>query len=184
MTSLRAQEGVAARALEFTILTAARTGEVIGARWSEIDASERLWTVPPERMKAGKEHRVPLSARAVAILEKMKPLGQVRDGQNEADAFVFPGGKPGQPLSNMAFLMLLRRMKRDDLTAHGFRSTFRDWAAERTNFPSEVAEMALAHAVSSKVEQAYRRGDLFERRRRMMTSWGTFCGVEKQAVGG
>lgn len=184
MRSLRAQEGVAARALEFAILTAARTGEVIGARWSEIDVGEKLWTVPPDRMKAGKEHRVPLSARAAAILEQMKPLGQLRDEQNEADGFVFPGGKPGQPLSNMAFLMLLRRMKRDDLTAHGFRSTFRDWAAERTNFPSEVAEMALAHTVSSKVEQAYRRGDLFERRRRMMTAWATFSSVENHRPDG
>jgi integrase len=98
----------------------------------------------------------------------------------QADACVFPGGKRGQPLSNMALLMLLRRMKRDDLTAHGFRSTFRDWAAERTNFPSEVAEMALAHTVSGKVEQAYRRGDLFERRRRMMTAWSTFATVERE----
>ena len=182
MTVLRAQEGIAARALEFAILTAARTGEVIGARWGEIDIGEKLWTVPAIRMKAGKEHRLPLSARAVAILKEMKPLRQVSDGQNEADAFVFPGGKHGKPLSNMAFLMLLRRMKHDDLTAHGFRSTFRDWAAERTNFPSEVAEMALAHAVGDKVEAAYRRGDMFERRRRMMTAWATFCAVSKPAA--
>jgi integrase len=182
MMILWAQEGVAARALEFAILTAARTGEVIGARWAEIDTGGKLWTVPPNRMKAGREHRVPLSAKAVAILEEMKPLGQIRDGRNEADGFVFPGGKPGRPLSNMAFLMLLRRMKREDLTAHGFRSTFRDWAAERTKFPSEVAEMALAHTVSSKVEQAYRRGDLFERRRRIMTAWATFCGMQKEAA--
>jgi integrase len=149
---------------------------------SEIDTGQKLWTVPPDRMKAGREHRVPLSTKAVAILEEMKPLGQIRDGRNEADGFVFPGGKPGRPLSNMAFLMLLRRMKREDLTAHGFRSTFRDWAAERTKFPSEVAEMALAHTVSSKVEQAYRRGDLFERRRRIMTAWATFCGMQKEAA--
>jgi len=179
-TVLRAQEGIAARALEFAILTAARTGEVIGARWGEIDIGEKLWTAPAMRMKAGKEHRLPLSARAVAILKEMKPLCQ--DGQNEADAFVFPGGKHGKPLSNMAFLMLLRRMKHDDLTAHGFRSTFRDWAAERTNFPSEVAEMALAHAVGDKVEAAYRRGDMFKRRRRMMTAWATFCAASKQAA--
>jgi integrase len=182
MKALRAQEGIAARALEFAILTAARTGEVIGARWVEIDIDEKLWTVPAVRMKADKEHRVPLSARAVAILEEMKPLCQVSGGQNEADAFVFPGGRHGQPLSNMAFLMLLRRMKWGDLTAHGFRSTFRDWAAERTNFPSEVAEMALAHAVGEKVEAAYRRGDLLERRRRMMTSWATFCANPKEAA--
>ncbi len=184
MAALRTQEGIAARALEFAILNAARTGEVIGARWSEIDVGEKLWAIPPERMKAGKEHRVPLSARAVTILEEMKPFSQVSDGRDEGNAFVFPGGKRGQPLSNMAFLMLLRRMKRDDLTAHGFRSSFRDWAAERTNFPSEVAEMALAHAVSSKVEAAYRRGDLFERRRRSMTAWSTFCGTAKETARG
>jgi integrase len=118
----------------------------------------------------------------MAILQDMKPLSHFGQGQSAAEAFVFPGGKHGQPLSNMAFLMLLRRMKREDLTAHGFRSTFRDWAAERTNFPSEVAEMALAHTVSSKVEQAYRRGDMFERRRRMMAAWATFCGTPKEVV--
>jgi integrase len=177
MIALQAQDGVAARALEFAILTAARTGEVLGARWGEIDTAEKLWAIPSERMKAGKEHRVPLSARSMAILQDMKPLSHFGQSQNAAEAFVFPGGKHGQPLSNMAFLMLLRRMKREDLTAHGFRSTFRDWAAERTNFPSEVAEMALAHTVSSKVEQAYRRGDMFERRRRMMTAWSEFCGT-------
>ena len=183
MTELRKQEGVAARALEFAILTAARTGEVIGACWGEVDLAAKLWTMPAGRMKAGKEHRVPLSARAVAIVEEMKQLSDACTGGDHAGegarAPVFPGGKRGQPLSNMAFLMLLRRMKRDDLTAHGFRSTFRDWAAERTNFPSEVAEMALAHTVSSKVEQAYRRGDLFERRRRMMAAWSTFSAAEK-----
>ena len=126
-------------------------------------------------MKAGKEHRVPLSARALTILGEMEPLRQIGDGQNDADAFVFSGGSHGRPLSNMAFLMLLRRLKRDDLTAHGFRSTFRDWAAERTNFPSEVAEMALAHAIGDKVEAAYRRGDLFERRRGIMTAWSRYC---------
>jgi integrase len=114
-------------------LTAARTGEVIGARWREIDIVAKLWTVPPERMKGGKEHRVPLSERVLAIVTEMMPLGCGAVGRDAADAFVFPGGKRGRPLSNMAFLMLLRRMKRDDLTAHGFRSTFRDWAAERTS---------------------------------------------------
>lgn len=172
---LRQQEGTAARALEFTILTAARTGETLRAKWDEIDIAEKVWTVPAERMKGGQEHRVPLSARAMAILKDLTPSV----GQNEG--FVFPGGKRGKPLSNMAFLMLLRRMKRDDLTAHGFRSTFRDWAAERTNFPSEVAEMALAHAVSNKVEAAYRRGDLFVRRQRIMLEWAKFC-AEPQAA--
>jgi len=151
LVQLREQEGIAAWALEFTILTAARTGETIFAGWSEIDLLDKTWTVPAERMKAGKVHRVPLSARALAILQEMEALRPPGD----ADGYVFPGGKAGKSLSNMAFLMLLRRMGRDDLTAHGFRSTFRDWAAERTNFPSEVAEMALAHTVSDKTEAAY-----------------------------
>jgi integrase len=159
MALLRAQEGTAARALEFAILTAARTGEVIGAKWNEINLAERLWTIPPERMKAHKEHRVPLCDAAMAIVGEM---GAIRSGDH-----VFPGGKAGRPLSNMAFLMLLRRMARGDLTGHGFRSTFRDWAAERTGFPAEVAEMALAHAVGDKVEAAYRRGDLFQKRRQL-----------------
>jgi integrase len=174
MADLRGQHGIAARALEFAILTAARTGEVIGARRDEIDRSEMLWTIPAARMKAGKEHRVPLCARALAILDEMKEVGS-GDEADGVSGFIFPGAKRRQPLSNMAFLMLLRRMGRSDLTVHGFRSTFRDWAAERTNFPSEVAEMALAHTISSKVEQAYRRGDLFERRRRMMAAWEIFC---------
>jgi integrase len=172
LTLLREQDGLAARALEFAILTAGRTGEVIGARWSEIDLSAKVWTVPAERMKAGKEHRVPLSERALAILDGVKPVNNAVEIGHQ---FVFAGAKPGLPLSNMAFLMLLRRMERDDLTVHGFRSTFRDWCAERTNFSSEVAEMALAHAVGDKVEAAYRRGDLFERRRRLMQQWATFC---------
>jgi integrase len=180
MIALQAQEGVAARAMEFLILCAARTGEVIGARWGEIDIPEKLWTVPPERMKAEKEHRVPLADRALAIIAEMKALRE--EGQDTSDAFVFPGGKHGKPLSNMAFLMLLRRMKREDLTAHGFRSTFRDWAAERTNFASEVVEMALAHAVSSKVEAAYRRGDMFEKRRGLMNEWAKYCSIREEAA--
>jgi integrase len=168
LVSLREQEGTAARALEFAILVAARTGEVVGARWGEVDLLDKTWTLPAARMKAGREHRVPLSARALAILEEMQRHRHAEEG------FVFPGGKLGRPLSNMAFLMLLRRLGRGDLTAHGFRSTFRDWAADRTNFPAEVAEMALAHAVSGKVEAAYRRGDLFEKRRRLMDAWAEF----------
>jgi integrase len=167
IVELRQQEGVAARALEFAILTAARTGEAIGARWSELDLAERLWTVPGERMKAGKEHRVPLSDAALAILDDMRAIRQ--------SDFVFPGGRAGRPISNMAMLMLLRRMGRGDLTAHGFRSSFRDWAAERTGFPAEVAEMALAHTVSDKVEAAYRRGDLFQKRRQLMDAWARHC---------
>ena len=169
LLALREQEGVAARALEFAVLTAARTGETIGARWSEIDLLDKTWTVPAARMKAGREHRVPLSARALAILEEMPAHRKADDG------FVFAGGKPGLPLSNMAFLMLLRRMERGDLTAHGFRATFKTWASERTAFQNEIVEAALAHVVGSKVEQAYRRGDMFEKRRRLMHQWATFC---------
>ena len=170
VVALREQEGVSALALEYMILTAARTGETIGARWDEIDLPGKLWTVPAERMKAGKEHRVPLSGRALDILNELKPEERI-----SADGFVFPGGKSGKPLSNMAFLMLLRRMERGDLTAHGFRSSFRDWCAERTNFPTEVAEMALAHAVSDKTVAAYKRTDLFDKRRRLMDSWAAYC---------
>lgn len=167
MASLRAQVGVAARAFEFCILTASRTGEVLGARWTEFDIKAKVWTVPPERMKARREHRVPLPDRAMTILRHMQEL--------PGGEFVFPGGKAKRPLSGMAFLMLLRRMTRDDLTAHGFRSTFRDWAAERTSFPREVADLALAHTISDKVEAAYRRGDLFEKRRRLAEAWAAFC---------
>jgi integrase len=166
MTQLRRQEGVGPRALEFAIMASARTGEVIGARWSEINLAERLWTIPAERMKAGREHRVPLTDAMLVIVEKM---GTIRAGE-----FVFPGGKRGRPLSSMALLMTLRRMGRGDLTVHGFRSTFRDWAAESTAFPAEVAEMALAHTVGDKVA-AYRRGDLFQKRRQIMEAWARFC---------
>jgi integrase len=169
LAALREQEGIAARALEFTILTAARTGETIFARWNEIDLLDKVWTVRAERMKAGREHRVPLSARALAILNEMQAHRQGDDG------FVFPGGKSRKPLSNMALLMLLRRMGRDDLTAHGFRATFKTWASESTSYQTEIVEASLAHAIGSKVEQAYRRGDLFEKRRRLMSAWATFC---------
>jgi integrase len=179
MTALQQQEGIAARALEFAILTAARTSEVLGARWNEIDLNAKIWTVAVERMKARREHRVPLSKRVLVILEEMKSLHR-GDGNSETPGFVFPGAKRGAPLSNMAFLMLLRRIGRNDLTAHGFRSTFRDWAAERTSFPAEVAEMALAHTVGDKVEAAYRRGDLFEKRGRLMEAWAAFCAASKQ----
>jgi integrase len=170
VVALGEQGGIAARALEFTILTAARTGETIFAQWNEIDLLDKTWTVSAARMKAGREHRVPLSARALAILEEMQAHRHADDG------FVFPGGKPGKPLSNMAFLMLLRRMKRDDLTAHGFRATFKTWASDRTSVQNEIVEAALAHIVGSKVEQAYMRGDMFEKRRRLMDAWAEFCG--------
>src|ERR1700736_659122 len=171
VAALRSQEGIASRALEFLILTAARTGEVIGARWDEVDLGAKTWIVPAARMKAGREHRVPLSAATVTVLEQMK---EIRESE-----FVFRGGKKGKPLSNMAMLAVLKRMGRGGLTAHGFRSSFRDWAAERTNFPREVAEMALAHTVGDKVEAAYRRGDLFQNRRQMMDGWARFCGTAR-----
>lgn len=172
MGVLRQQDGVAARALEFLILTATRTSETIGARWDEINFKAALWTVPANRIKGGKEHRIPLPPRAVAIL---RDLAKVR-----VSDFVFPGGKAGRSLSNMALLALLARMGRNDLTAHGFRSTFRDWAAECTNYPREAAEMALAHVVDDKVEAAYRRGDLFEKRRMLMDDWAKFCSKKPQ----
>jgi integrase len=167
MVELRRVDGVGARALEFAILTAARTGEVTGARWAEINLAERIWTVPAERMKAGKEHRVPLSDAAIVVLEQMKAI---RSGD-----YVFLGGRAGRPLSHAAMLALIRRMGRGDFTVHGFRSSFRDWCAERTNFPGEIAEMALAHVVGNKVEAAYRRGDLFQKRRQLAEAWATFC---------
>jgi integrase len=167
MAGLRQQEGIAARALEFAILTAARSGEVLGARWDEINLAERLWTIPTERMKAGREHRVPLSDASVAVVERMAAL---RQGD-----FVFPGAKARRPISDSAMRTVLGRIGREDLTVHGFRSAFRDWCAEATNFPSEVAEMALAHAVGDKVEAAYRRGDLFEKRRQLAAAWAQYC---------
>lgn len=162
--ALHKREAVAALALEFTILTAARSGEVIGAIWAEVDLEKAIWTIPADRMKAAKEHRVPLSPRAVDILESLKPLGS---------KYLFPGANGGK-LSGMAMAMLLRRMKQD-ATVHGFRSAFRDWAAECTGYAHEVAEMALAHTVGNKVERAYRRGDLFDKRRRLMDDWATYC---------
>jgi integrase len=175
LAALRRRDGMAARALEFAALTAARTGEVLGARWAEFDLAAKVWTVPADRMKAGREHRVPLSEAAVALLEQVRPLALMKDGKPDPAAPVFPGPRRALPMSNMTMLMLLRRMKRDDLTAHGFRSTFSDWAAERTAYPREVVEMALAHTIGNKVEAAYRRGDLFEKRRRLMADWASFC---------
>jgi integrase len=166
MARLAGQGGMAALAMRFTILTAGRTGEVLGAEWREIDLGARLWTVPPGRMKSGREHRVPLSPPAMAVL---KTLLEVR-----RDEFVFAGMKRGCHLSNMSMLVLLRRM-RVAATAHGFRSAFRDWAGDRTAFPREVAEAALAHAIGDKAEQAYRRGDALEKRRGLMDAWAAFC---------
>ncbi|MDR8394896.1 MAG: integrase arm-type DNA-binding domain-containing protein [Paraburkholderia sp.] len=167
MKVLRVQEGLAARALELAVLTAARTSEVIGARRGEFDLEAGMWTVPAERMKAQRAHRVPLSAAAAGLVRRLL---------DEADTeLLFPGGKKERPLSNMAMLTVLRRMKRNGLTVHGFRSTFRDWAAECTTYPNEMAEMALAHTVDDKVEAAYRRGDMFQRRRQMMDDWAMWC---------
>ena len=161
---LRKREAVAALALEFAILTAGRTGEVIGAKWAEIDMDKAIWTIPAARMKAGKEHRVPLSPRAVEILKATQGLRK---------EWLFPAIKGGS-MSGMAMSMLLRRMK-VEVTVHGFRSGFRDWSAECTGYAHEVAEMALAHTIENKVERAYRRGDLFDKRRRLMDDWATYC---------
>jgi integrase len=167
ITELRQREGVAAQALEFTILTVARTGETIGAQWPEFDLKAGVWVVPRDRMKAGKEHRIPLSPRAVELLKDL-----YREDGND---FVFIGPRAGSGLSNMAMTTVLRRMGRSDITVHGFRSSFRDWAAERTNFPNHVVEMALAHVVGDKVEAAYRRGDLFAKRKALMEAWAKYC---------
>jgi integrase len=165
--ALNERQGTAARALEFTILTAARTGEVIGAQWDEIDLKNKIWVVPAERMKAKKEHRIPLSDRAVEILKAL-PI----EGRND---FVFIGPSKGSSLSNMGMAAVLKRMERSDITVHGFRSTFRDWAAETTGYPNHIVEMALAHTIGNAVEKAYRRGDLLEKRKRLMQDWAKFC---------
>lgn len=185
MAKMGSQSGVGVLALRFVILTAARTGEVIGADWSEIDFENRVWTVPASRMKAGREHRVPLSQPALEILQRQREAWfeiearrhrkTLRDGEVGPVGPVFWGQLAGKGLSNMALLAVLRRMGRADLTSHGFRSSFRDWAAEETDFPGEVVEMALAHAIGNKVEAAYRRGDLFEKRRVLMDKWAQAC---------
>jgi integrase len=167
MTELRACEGIAARALEFTILTCARTGETIGARHGEINFTGKTWTVPPGRMKGGLEHRVALSERAVELLRALPT-----ENGNE---HVFIGSQTGAGLSSVALTAVLKRMGRGDITTHGFRSTFRDWAAEQTNFPREVAELALAHAVGDETERAYRRGDLLQKRHALAEAWARYC---------
>lgn len=172
MADLREREAVAARCLEFAIITAARSGEALGARWDEIDEESKVWTIPAERMKAAREHRVPLTARAMAILAEMK-RARVSD-------FIFPGQQLGKPLSVMAMEMVLRRMG-IAVTVHGFRSAFRDWAGNETPFPRELAEHALAHAIGDKAEQAYRRGDALEKRRPLMAAWSAFCEPETTA---
>jgi integrase len=171
MIELGVAEGIGARAVEFAILTACRSGEVRGAVWSEIDFETKLWTIPPKRMKAGKEHRVPLSTSAVALLRSLVAVGEI----------VFPGARSKTYLSDMSLTAVLRRMGRDDITVHGFRSTFRDWCSEApgNSFPREVCEHALAHSLPNKVEAAYRRGDLLDRRVLLMQAWADFCDKKK-----
>ncbi|MEJ0063319.1 MAG: integrase arm-type DNA-binding domain-containing protein [Alphaproteobacteria bacterium] len=171
MADLAAREEMAARALEMVIYTASRTGEVIGATWPEFDLDKGLWIIPGSRMKAGREHRVPLSGPAIAILRKLRegnPAGKTLN-------WVFLSGRRNKPLSNMAMLALLKRMERTDITVHGFRSTFRDWAAEQTNYPSEIGEAALAHISKDKTLTSYLRSDFFEKRRQMMSDWASWC---------
>ena len=177
--ALAGQRGVGAAALRWTILTAARSGETRGAAWGEIDLAGAVWTVPAERMKAGREHRVPLSDAALAVLRDTAPLRE----HAGPDALIFPGARVGRPLSDMSLTAVLRRMGRGELTAHGFRSTFRDWCGEATAFPREVAEAALAHALRDKVEAAYRRGDALDKRRRLMDEWAAFCAMPAAEAG-
>lgn len=176
MAELRKQEGIGAQALEFAILTAARSGEVRGMTWGEVDLDAGIWICPGSRMKARKEHRVPLTKQAITLLNSRR--GNTNPA---ADELVFPGVRSGKPLSDMTLTAVLKRMGRADLTAHGFRSSFRDWAAEATNYPREMAEMALAHTVGDKVEAAYRRGDMFEKRRRLMADWSKHCDAIQKA---
>jgi integrase len=167
MTELRMREGIAARALEFTVLCASRTGETIGAQWDEVDLKAKTWTVPANRIKGGREHRVPLSDAALKILKELPT--------EKNNPFVFIGPKAGGGLSNMGMASVLGRMGRKSITVHGMRSTFRDWAAETTSYPNFVVEMALAHTVSDAVEAAYRRGDLFTKRTKLMADWARYC---------
>ena len=167
IAELRAHARVTARALEFIVLTVTRANEALGAQWSEIDFAKRLWIIPRERMKVDREHRVPLSPRVIAILEEMK-------GARRSDDFVFPGRKPGRPLSYTWLLMLMREM-RPGFTVHGFRSAFKDWCADCTTYPDFVSEAALAHVVADRVAAAYRRTDLLEKRRELMEVWERYC---------
>nr|WP_108051565.1 site-specific integrase [Bosea sp. 124] len=169
--SLRERDATAARALEFLILTASRTGEIRGAKWDEIDFDRGVWTVPADRMKAGRVHRVPLVGRSLNIARSLQ--------QSSTSEFVFAGARKGRPLSSHAILMLMRRMQMEQFTPHGFRSSFRDWCGEQTAFPREIAEAALAHVVGDETERAYRRGDALEKRRKIMDAWARFVGTPK-----
>ena len=159
--------GLPARALELCILTATRSGEVLNAKWDEVDLEQKLWTIPAERMKAGKKHEIPLSPQAISVFEALR--------QQRLSEWIFPGRSPRRPLSNMAMSMLLRRLDAGTYTVHGFRSAFRDWCGDRTNFPRDVAEMALAHRVGDEVERAYRRASALEKRRKLMEAWANFA---------
>ncbi len=176
MRKLKAEQNSASLLLQIIILTATRTGEARGALWSEIDFDEKLWTIPAERMKASREHRIPLSEPVIALLTQIK---DVNDRIPTPSKFVFPGGKAGKCLSDGAAIELLKRMERPDVTPHGMRSTMRDWAAEGTTFQREVAEAALAHKLRDKTEAAYQRGDFLEKRRAFMAAWGSYCLGEK-----
>lgn len=173
IAKLRKREATSGMALELCILTAARSGEILGMRWSEIDIDKKIWTVPADRMKAGREHRVPLSPRAAAIVRQLEKV--------KAGEFVFPGQKPKRPLSNMAMEMVLRRMKIEGATVHGFRSSFRDWAGNVSTFPREIVETALAHVIGDKAEQAYRRSDALEKRRKLMDAWASYCEMKMRS---
>jgi integrase len=174
VTKLRKRDATAALAIELCILTAARSGEILGMRWNEFDLDKQIWTVPANRMRTGREHRVPLSARALQILQHLE---SVRAGD-----LVFPGQARGKQLSNMALQMMLRRMKIENATVHGFRSSFRDWAGNVSSFPREVVETALAHVIGDKAEQAYRRGDALEKRRKLMDAWAEYCELRSNVV--
>jgi integrase len=173
MAELRRRDSISARAMEFTVLTAARTGESIGAWWNEIDMVAKLWTVPAARMKAGREHRVPLSNRAMEIIKSIPRQGD----------YVFAGAREGKPLSNMAMLELIRGMIGNGYTVHGFRSTFRDWCRERTNYPGEIAELCLAHVNKNKTEAAYLRGGALEKRQKLMSEWARYCSTSPTTTG-
>lgn len=174
MADLEQEKGLAAKALKLTILTTTRTSETLNATWKEINLEKNMWIIPKERMKSEKEHRIPLSQASAVLLNELK--------KNKSSEFIFPGMKKGKPLSNMSMTLVLRRMGRGDLTTHGFRSTFRDWVAEQTNFPRRVAEIALAHKLKDAAEAAYQRGDMLDKRKQMMDAWADYCFPTKSKV--
>lgn len=171
MASLKLQQGVAPRALEFVIFCASRTSEVAGARWKEVDLDAAVWEIPAARMKAKRNHRVALCDQTIKILKEMD---EIRESDSD-DAYIFPGGRIGKPLSENAMLEVIERMGRTGITVHGFRSSFKDWASESTSFDNIVSESALAHAIGDDTEAAYRRSDLFDKRRKLMDAWASYC---------